>query len=377
MRYIKIVVLVFLISAFFGCAKSVKLKYAEPETKLLCEENFYIKYYMLIPEEQEKEFENIKTISECREFLDKFWKIRDTDPTTANNEWQEMIERRAADIENEALFQDSRTAGFSFKNNGDFNGDAAKVYMLHGAPDYTETLKNGITHVDLMLWIYADERGNHKYRFLFYHKGGIGTFYLLRPSFDILFGLQEINKNPGFLSPWEAYYELERSGKYVFLYSLVYFSDLGLHLDDALRPPRPASEIAKELAPKIIGDAPQKEEIIIGNNYNSLIPAELSYETDSENFVVKIAIRHENMDWILKNGELTAELFIKITAWNENEKREENNAFDVVSTKEKIAEKRSTFIFESNPINISHENLKISVYIKNNSKYNAWIEEIR
>lgn len=161
------------------------MKYAEPSAIKACEEDFYRKYYMFLNEDDEKKLKEIKTLAECENFLHEFWNIRDTDPTTAENEFKSLLEKRTIDIENETLFQNFGTASFSFKSNGDFRGDAARVYMLHGPPDYAETLNHGITYVNLMLWIYLDERGNYKYRFLFYHKNGISAYMLFRPGFDI------------------------------------------------------------------------------------------------------------------------------------------------------------------------------------------------
>ena len=92
---------------------------------------------------------------------------------------------------------------------------------------------------------------------------------------------------------------------------------------------------------------------------------------------MKISVKHENLDWILKNGELAAELYIKIAAWSGGQRYEEiHDTLSIVSTKEKIENKNSTFVFESSPIKLYQQPTKLSVYIKNNGKYNAWFEEI-
>lgn len=360
-----------------GCTKKVLMKHAESEAVKVCENDFYRQFHALVLEEEKKELENIKTLSECREFLDKFWRIRDTNPTTPQNEYKEEKEKLASDIKNETLFKHPETTGFLFKSSGDFAGDPAKVYMLHGMPAFAEILQNGQRYVNLMLWIYLDTEGRHKYRFLFYHKGGIGNFVLLRPDFDIFYGLNEINKNPTITHPLDVYDELDREGNRIVLYSMVYFSDDStININEALDPPKPASEIAKELAPKIIEDAPEKE-ILISNGFESLVPANFSYEVDNESLVVKIMIKHENLDWVFENNELTAELYVKITVWGENNKFEAERNLGIISTEIKIKEKRSTFIFESEPIELHEQPQKLSVYIKNNNKYNAWDEEIK
>lgn len=369
--------IVLVVLVFSGCAKKTQMKYAEPEAIKECEENFYRQFYTLFSNQEEKELKNIKTTSECREFQDRFWQIRDTDPTTPQNEYKEEKEKLAGEIKNEILFSRPGTVGFLFKNNGDFNGDPGKVYMLHGMPDYTETLDHGSTYVNIMLWIYSDEENKHKYRFLFYQKNGLNNYVILHPHFDILYNLQEINKNPSTVHPLDVYYELERETNRLFLYSMVYFSDYpSLSIDKALRPPRPALEIAKELAPQIIGNEPEKE-IVISNSFGSFIPAEFSYKKTDEGLVLKVVIRYEDLDWIFKNNELKAELFIRISATGSYHQYKKEDVVDITSTREEIEKKESVFVFESIPIKFEEESTNVNIYIKNNNKYNSWIEEIK
>ena len=361
---------IFLISVVLltsGCAKKVLMKYAEPEAVQECEENFYGTFHALIPEDEKKTLENIKTLLECEEFIEQFWQKRDTDPSTPENEFKTEKEKLVSNIKNEVLFNGIGTTGFMFKNNGDFKGDAAKVYILHGPPDYAEISEHGINYENLMLWIYLGERGEHKYRFLFYHKNGFGNFVLLRPNFYLEYGLQQINKNPAFTHPLEVYNELERNGKSIFLYSMVNFSDTGISLDEAMRPPKPASEIAKTLSPKIMGDIPKKE-AETSSAFNSLIPAELKLDLSENKLTARISIKKEDLDWFLKDGELVSELFVRMIIWNGQETREEK--YDIVVASAPV------FVFESTPMELAAQRAQIGIYIHSNGKYNAWIEEI-
>lgn len=369
--------LVFVLFTSAGCGKKTTIKYAEPNVLQTCEENFYKKYYMFLSKEEHKELSEIKTLPECQTFLIKFWEIRDPDPTTTENEFKNLLEKRASDIELETLFDKPGATGFLFKNNGGFNGDPTRVYMLYSSPDYVETLQNGATHVDLMLWIYLDEKGNHKFRFLFYHKNNHMTYMLLRPGFNIVYGLEEISKNPNLDDPIEVYNELMREGKYLFLVSLMNFSDdPSLNVDKALRPPKPAAEIAKEAAPRISGEIPEKQNIAVSNGFEALLPAEFYYEIIGKNLFLKIIVRFESLDWILKEKKLVSELFVRIIAWNGNNKQTEEGVIYFESTKEIISEHKSISVFEARPIKFDKEPMRISVYIKNNNKYNAWVEEI-
>src|SRR3989338_8717214 len=228
--------------ALAGCAKSATMKYAEPESRALCEENFYERYHVLVTNDEKNELQKIKTISDCEIFINSFWDKRDINPLTPENEFKDEMEKRLQFIQEEMLFQNVDTPGVRFENNGGLWGDLAKVYMLHGTPDYMEVLQNGRSFVDLMIWVYLDESGQrHKFRFLFYHKNGIASFVLFRPLFDITLGLQEISKNSPFINLFQVYDEIEQRMGYIFLLSLVYFSDdLSLNLDETLDPPKTA-----------------------------------------------------------------------------------------------------------------------------------------
>ncbi|MEK7560093.1 MAG: GWxTD domain-containing protein [Patescibacteria group bacterium] len=361
-----------------GCTKKATLKYAGLEAIQACEENFYKKYHMFISKEEENEFKEIKTPTECQNFLNKFWSKRDSDPATEENEFKTLLQQRALDIEQEILSNNPGSAGFSFKNNRGFDGDPARVYMLHGLPHYMETVENNPKHVDLMLWLYLDERSKHKFRFLFYHRNDHPTYVLFRPVFYITQALEEINKNPTFTHPDDVYNELSQTGKYLFILSLVEFSDdPSLNVDKALAAPRSAAEIAKNSAPKTIGELPKKEGIVLSNRRNALIPAEFNYEILDNQLTLKITVESKNLDWTLKNEIMESEWFVKIIAWSGEKKHTEEKIIDLKSTKETIEKENPVFVFNSEPVELYKESIRISVYIKNNNKYNAWIEKIK
>ncbi|HEY4521765.1 MAG TPA: GWxTD domain-containing protein [Candidatus Paceibacterota bacterium] len=371
---IKVFILIVFLLILNGCAKKVLMKYAETDTIKMCEENFYSKFYMHFSENEKNEFKEIKTLGECQIFIDTFWQKRDTDPSTSENEYKTLLEKRVEDIEKEVLFQNMDTAGFAFKASDGFKGDPAKIYMLHGAPDFTKKIE-GHTFVNLMVWIYGDENGKHRYRFLFYQKNSI-QYVIFWPQWNGWIAIEEISKD--FVELDAVYEELIQNEGEIFLISMISFSDnSNITPDKALKPPKPASEIAKELAPKIKTETPKTEEIVVANSFNSTIPAEFSYEITNDKLILKLEIKHEDLDWILKNNELVSELFIKTIVWDKDQKHEEEHNINIVSTKQKITEKNSFFFFESKPITLESEIVKASIYIKNNQKYNSWIEEIK
>lgn len=371
---------------FSCCAKSLKIKYAEPEARQLCEEDFYKRYHVLVTKEEKQEFEKIKSLSDCREFLKSFWDKRDTDPTTPENEFKDEMETRSRFIEKEGLFTNTDAAGILFSSNGGFFGNLANVYMLHGMPDYIEVMKNGRTFVDLMIWVYFDETGRrHKYRFLFYNKNEVGSFVLYRPNYDFVLGLEEINKSPTFISPAEVYYELEQRMGYIFLLSLVYFSDdNSMNVDKAMDPPKTASEIIKAEAPEIRGQLPEKtEELAHESNFKSTIPAKFSAFFNKDGGMgYGVEIKCEDLDWKKnENGILESNLVLKVTAQNLENPNE--ILTDVMKIQDFIEDENeinkmilvSYSVFAQDP---SGNKYKITAFLQNTltKKYNSWIEEI-
>src|SRR3989344_5072604 len=117
-------------------------------------------------------FEGLRTIEEVNIFREVFWKARDTDPNTPENEFKVLIDSRIENIKKEIFARDLSTPGLRFEGNGGLSGDLARVYLLHGEPHYKEVLLQNQFHVDLLVWYYFDLDGKPLFRFLFYNKYG-------------------------------------------------------------------------------------------------------------------------------------------------------------------------------------------------------------
>lgn len=374
---------------------------------------FLDRYYFLIDKE-EKEFKKLLTDDERQEFIDKFWAERDPDPTTPENERKDEIDERIEDIISERFFQSSGTTGLLFRSNGGFRGDMAKVYLLHGEPDVMDMIE-GHSFVNLMLWIYINpENGDILYAFLFYQKGGSGSYHLFPQDsyqMDRCGAIYEVAtlRNYTYFGGgrqncpddlYQVYDEIWRStGRggnldgNIFIWALFNFSsDPSLKQGETLQPPKPASEIAKQLKARVIGEAPELTGTA-GTDYilasceqcNSFIPGDLQL---GKEFILKV--RRGDIDWRIVGDQAEVELKVRVVL-----ESNKNQAAPPVFEK-KCVHKEPKNLIVSDPqsridilllttdevAQIPAGNYNVSVYVKNittnimTKKYNAWSKEI-
>lgn len=268
--------------------------------------NFYLTDLGII-ETEEKIFQGLSTVEEFNKFTEIFWKIRDLDPRTPENEFKTLIDNRIGDILNEVFL----LQGVSFRANDGLKGDLAHVYLLHGAPSFMETLPEGHNYVDLTVWYYVDQSGQTLFRFLFYNKyKGYTVFrkyvqiidinYLFDPAFS---PLREISKGlaitPGEL--YEMFQELQMNDpRGLFLYALLSFSDFsGITVDEALDAPEPISITAERYRPTILGksEIPADKEMLFGSR-KSFLPITLIRSVDSSGkYRLVLHMRYSDVDW--------------------------------------------------------------------------------
>lgn len=240
---------------------------------------FSEKYQVFLTKAEKKELKKIKTADEFRSFEEKFWKTRDPGPDTPENEFREEIDQRLAYIASNASMDDANLPNTTFGRNGGLNGDMARVYLLHGMclshgpPAYKRFLR-GQSFVDLLLWVYNDERGVERYRFLFYRKGNLGYFRLFR---DQQYLTRQVIREELY-SP-DYYFRQGRQGSFdvesllqeiwsdggpVFLRALSGFSDDDrVTLDMALKPPTP-EEIRTAYGGGPGSDSPEDSGVVKG-----------------------------------------------------------------------------------------------------------------
>ena len=365
---------------------------------------FLDRYYFLIDKE-EKEFKKLLTDEDRQVFIDKFWSERDTDPTTLENEYKEEIDDRIDDIVGERFFQSFKAIGLLFRSNGGFQGDMARVFLLHGEPDVMDTIE-GHSFVPLMLWIYGNSENDRiLYAFLFYQKSGSGVFKLLSQDsyqMDPCGAIYEIatlrlySNVGGSMQgcPDDLYRVLNeirsasgRSGVldgYMFAWALFNFSsDPSLKMGEVFEPPKPASEIAKQSKARLIGEPPEHVGTV-GINYilascaecNSLIPAELL--TGERLF---ISGSWKNFDWIIKGEYLELSLEYRIIFQNHITKPPIIlEGITVRGVRKKFVEENQEAVINVDLLDlvlidsIPAGTYQVSVYVKNmlTKKYNAW-----
>lgn len=381
-------IIAFLSIAAIGCAgKRIKITPDDPvyKPKLVFLERYgflityqsKVDYYqnaLGVTDKEDKIFKGLKTVEDLNKFEEIFWKIRDTDPSTPENERKELIDSRIKDIENEIFAADSDIPGTWFNRNGGLKGDMARVYILYGAPHQKVKLSEGKNYVDMMVWYYFDQRGRPMMRFLFYEKyNGFRLFknYLtMEPTWQdlvdpLLSPLKEISKMPAadpndLIDTW---YELENNdlilvmpdgySELVFTTAILKFSPYsdivleggnGKDRFGALDPPEPAAATIERTKPILLGQPDTKGRSFLESPYHSFIPAELKIDNDPKTgrSSFKLVINYLAVDWELK-GE-TAEVLMTLRMNFQNRKsgvtKEFYVQFPISKPKDEVNKKR-------------------------------------
>lgn len=399
--------------ASFGMKKpKVPILYADDRNNIPADipSQFLDRYYFLVTGREPGEFHKLITDKERKDFIAKFWTDRDTNPTTPENEYKQEKDQLIDNISAEIFFDEVDTLGLLFSTNGGFRGDMARVYLLHGDPNLTGILK-GNTFVNLMLWIYLDENnGNIRYAFLFYKQtNSIGTFSLFPQDLYKMDSCGAINE----ISVFKDYsyvgvsnracspsmegvvFELQNATSsgllngYYFVWALFNFSQNGSILQgEALRPPKPASEVAKSSIASVAGEAPKltgmagTDYILASCKYcNSLIPAQLHLGKE-----LWLSIRQGDVDWQVSGSQVEVGLKTRVIMENTEtravlvfEKQTTNkNSKDLIvsSASNQIA----VVLVTADEVNqIPAGSYRVNVYVKNimTKKYNAWLAEFK
>lgn len=405
--------LVFAILILSSCTHA-KALVGSPEA-LQYKNDFLEKYRFFVTDLEMEKFRDLPTIEAVDEFVAEFWKIRDIDPKTPENEFKTLIDKRIEDIKNEIFFRDLDTPGLRFASSGGLKGELAHVYLLHGTPDYKAKLEEGRTHVELVTWVYGDPLGRRiLYRFLFYRRGG--QFHLFRNYFCQMSieCLKEISKWQAvtYQELVEIWEELVRSDyERVFIAALMMFSDFSdVNLHQALKAPEPAATAAKRFKPKFIGQPESalengEKQKIISSVYHSFVPIWLRIANSSNNRpLISLVAGLKNLDWEIKDdGKLECHLYIRMTFGHQEAGPVAEFSGEIVirgaekNIREGIEKTESVFISLDDKPNFAGgatqakgtlgslvNELLPGVYILNlevrntsTKKYNAWSEKIQ
>ena len=328
MKYKILAVLILMAASLGGCGgKVINLNPASGDLIYKQKSDFLRKYFYFVTPAEREGFVALATVQDFDKFVNDFWKRRDTDPLTPENEFKDIVDSRLKDIENEIFATDSDILGTRFRN--DLRSDLAHVYLLYGMPHYKAKLSEGKTYVDLMVWYYFDAQGKPLFRFLFYQKyGDVRLFRNHMPVliesmlFDPLISpLKEIANWFGISTSEELYQiwqelELKDIG-WAFrsaLFEFSYYPDIVMEggsdkIFGALDPPEPAALTAEKFEPVITG---QPEDVadrqFLSSQFNSFIPAEFNITGDGRPSF-NIVIDYAAVDWEVKNENVE-------TVWN-------------------------------------------------------------
>jgi GWxTD domain-containing protein len=138
--------------------------------------------YIITPTEKEV-FLQLQTDRERVQFMEAFWKYRDPNPNTLENEFKEEHYRRIK-YANQYFGKEGPGAGW--------RSAMGRIYIILGEPGYIERYENMAEVYPMVIWSYSarPELGLlQAFEVAFFKRGGIGEYELYSP---VRFGPQEL-----------------------------------------------------------------------------------------------------------------------------------------------------------------------------------------
>ena len=116
------------------------------------------------------QYKKIDSLNVKREFIYNFWISRDTDPSTAKNEFKEEYMRRVSFV----------NKNFSSLYKEGYTTDRGRVVLLYGEPDQRDFYPSDAGYKPYEIWIYNDIEGG--VAFYFGDVTGYGNYELLNST---------------------------------------------------------------------------------------------------------------------------------------------------------------------------------------------------
>jgi len=138
--------------------------------------------YIITPKEKEV-FLQLETDRERNLFMEAFWKYRDPNPNTPENEFKEEHQRRIK-YANQYFGKEGPGAGW--------RSAMGRIYIILGEPGYIERYENMSEVYPMVIWSYAamPEMGLlQAFNVVFFKRGGLGEYELYSP---VRFGPQHL-----------------------------------------------------------------------------------------------------------------------------------------------------------------------------------------
>ena len=125
--------------------------------------------YLAAPEEKDR-YGVLKGIDTKRKFMFDFWRIRDSDPTTALNETKDEYMKRIEYSNN--YFRAISRPGYKT--------DRGRVYCIYGLPDEIQRHPNEVDYRPYEIWNYNNIQGGVV--FVFVDRSGFGDYQLVHST---------------------------------------------------------------------------------------------------------------------------------------------------------------------------------------------------
>lgn len=119
---------------------------------------FYDLYWVFLTDEEEKLFRVLPDSKSIREFIDEFWRVRDPDPRTEENEFKIEVDERIEYADQH--FRDISGPGH--------DSDRGRIYLLLGPPNEAREMHS------------IESQSGHAVLVWIYNRWGIGVYFLNR-----------------------------------------------------------------------------------------------------------------------------------------------------------------------------------------------------
>ncbi|MCX7876019.1 MAG: GWxTD domain-containing protein [Melioribacteraceae bacterium] len=116
------------------------------------------------------QYKKLDSLNAKREFLFRFWKNRDSDPSTARNEFKDEYMKRI-NFANE---------NFTIAGKEGYLSDRGRVYLVYGSPDQRDFYHSESNMKPYEIWFYNDIEGG--VQFIFGDISGFGNYELLHST---------------------------------------------------------------------------------------------------------------------------------------------------------------------------------------------------
>ncbi len=168
--------------------------------------------YIITPKEKEV-FLQLETDRERNLFMEAFWKQRDPNPTTPENEFKDEHYRRIQ-YANQHFGREGPGAGW--------RSAMGRIYIILGEPGYIDRFENYTEIYPTIIWSYSarpDYGLLQAFNVVFFKKGGMGEYELYSP---IRFGPQQLLVNyygdpADYMSAYQELFDVEPTLAYTSL----------------------------------------------------------------------------------------------------------------------------------------------------------------